>query len=259
MLYLLLTRDCIEIILFSCFIYAFSTWLKTDKNNNLLPYFFCYCILSIAAWMTNLQTITSFLFTYAPIALLIFIVIHERTLQRNFVTLCNPQPYKEKEQHDWLDIILRSTLSSINNNKAVTIIIEHNDSLSSFLISPFFINATLTKELLDIILASTDYDQQKMIWISTNGIIRSINTTWVSTKHHNTPDAFIYSTHTDMIVFHTTPLTRTSTLILDGKEFSSLSAHNLRTLIKKQITPTVCKKDGKVYRERNQSEKSPFF
>lgn len=259
MFYPLLFRDCIEITFFSFGVYTFCIWLKTDKTNNLLPYFLSYCALSLIAWHTQLQTLTPFLFAYTPIALIIFILLHEKTLQKNFVTLRNPQAYPDTQHNNWLDIVLSCTLSGMNAEKKVTFVIEQNDALLPFLCAPFYINALLTKELLDIIITSTEYDEQKMIWIDMNGTLKSINTTWPIQKNDIESDAIFYSTHTDMIIFHTNLVTRTSTLIVHGKEFSSLSAQNLRMLIKKQVATTMLKKNKEPRREYSKVEESLFL
>lgn len=255
MFYPLVLRDCIEIILFSSLIYAFCLWLKTDKTNNILIYFLTYCSVTLIAWTMELQTVSPFLLSYAPIALIIFIMLHERTLQRNFVTLYNPKPKTATQRSDWLDILLSCTLSSINANKAVIVVIEHNNSLTPLLSASFFIDALLGKELLDIILSSNSYDENKMIWIDTNGNLRGMNITWVTQKQSLEDDALFYSSQTDAIIFTISPITRTCTLFIHGTEFPSLSAHHVRMLIKKQLATTHIKNKGTKH-ERNIPEKS---
>src|SRR5579872_2107400 len=128
MYYFLLPRDIIEIIFYASILYAFCTWLKADKTKNLLIYFLAYCTLTIIAWAVQLPTVTPLLFSYGPVALLLFIILHEKTLQRNLVTLCTITPSKIQHE-DWLNTVLSSSLTTINNNKQITVIIEHRNSL----------------------------------------------------------------------------------------------------------------------------------
>lgn len=257
MLYNLLARDIIEIVIYSSCIFTLCKWLKTDKTKNILTYFFAYCGLALCAWITQLPTLSPFLFTYAPIALLLFIVLHEKTLQRNLVTLCSITPTKVQHE-DWLDILLSSSLAIINTNKSITVVIEYKDSLDYFLDAPFLINADINKNVLELLLSSSSYDEQKMVWIDTNGKIRGINVAWIS--HQDvTKDALFYTLQSDAIVLSTHPINRTFTLILENKEMKNLSAHQARTIIKKQLSAQSVPKHKGAYRESSTSEKSlPF-
>src|SRR5260221_10553517 len=147
MFYHLIARDIIEIVFYSSCIFTLCQWLRTDKTKNITIYFFAYCALALSAWIAQLPTLTPFLFTYAPIALLLFIVLHEKTLQRNLVALCSITPARI-EHNDWLDTLLSSSLATINANKAITVIIEHKDALDHFVTTPFSINADLTRNVL---------------------------------------------------------------------------------------------------------------
>lgn len=265
MFYHLLLRDIIEIVLYSSCAFALCQWLKADKTKNILIYFLAYCALALCAWITQLPTLTPFLFTYAPVALLLFIVMHEKTLQRNLVTLCAITPTKI-QQEDWLDTLLSSSLATINTNKSITVVIEHQNSLEHFLDTPFFINAVMGKGILDILLSSTSYDEQKMVWIDTNGRVRGINVAWINHQEKvllrpahaiHKENALFYTMQSDAIVFNAHPMSRTFTLIIKGKETKNLSAHHVRTMIKKQLSPLSSTQGPKgAYRESNKSEKT---
>lgn len=254
MIHLLLIQDVIEILFYSSCAFTLCQWLKVDKTKNIIVYFFAYCALALCAWITQLPTLTPFLFTYAPVALLLFIVMHEKTLQRNLVTLCAITPAR-MEHEDWLDTLLSSSLAIINTNKSITVVIEHKDTLNYFLTAPFIINADMVKNVLDIFLSSASYDEQKMIWIDTSGKIRGINVTW---NHHTEKkeDALFYTTQSDAIVCNAHPISRTFTLIMRGKETKNLSAHHVRTMIKKQLSLLSSTQPKGAYRENSTSEKT---
>lgn len=264
MYYVLLLRDIVEIIFYSVVLYGFCRWLKADKTKNILVYFLAYCTLTLVAWVVQLPTLTPLLFAYAPVALLLFIVLHEKTLQRNLVTLCTITPTKIQPE-DWLDTLLSSSLAVINTNKSITVIIEHQESLEHFLDAPFFINADIGKGILDILLSSTSYDEQKMVWIDTNGRVRGINVSWIN--HHEKmqlrpahalykENALFYTLQTDAIVFNAHHLSRNFTLIINGQETAHLSAHQVQTMIKKQLSIKTSKKHKGAYRENTATEKT---
>lgn len=264
MYYVLLLRDIIEIIFYSAVLYAFCRWLKADKTKNILVYFLAYCTLTLLAWVVQLPTLTPLLFSYAPVALLLFIILHEKTLQRNLVSLCTITPAKI-QQEDWLDTLLSSSLAVINTNKSITVVIENQNSLEHFLDTPFFINAVMSKGILDILLSSTSYDEQKMVWIDTNARIRGINVAWINHQEKaqlrpahalHKENSLFYTLQTDAIIFNAHPLNRTFTLIINGHETAHLSAHQTQTMIKKQLSIKTSKQHKGAYRENVATEKS---
>ena len=253
MLYDLLLRDIIEITLYSSCIFLFCNWLKTDKTKNLLGYFFAYSALVICAWFTQLHTLMPFLCAYAPIALLLFIILHEKTLQRNFVALYSIAPAHVVAQ-DWLNTLISNCLTSINANKSITVVIEHNDGLDPFLDTPFILNASIHKNIFDLLFSSQSYDQQKMIWISSKGHIKGINASWIFNQQINA-DSLFYTLHNDAIIISAHPNTRMFTIIHSGKEIKNIPAHQVYTLIKKQLFISSPKQKG-AYRESNSAETS---
>lgn len=246
MFYHLIVRDVIEIIFYSSCIFTLCQWLRVDKTKNITVYFFAYCAIAISAWIVQLPTLTPFLFMYAPVVLLLFIVLHEKTLQRNLVSLCSITPARI-QCDDWLDTLLSCSLTTINSKKLITIIIEHKSALDHFVHAPLTINADLSKNLLDIFLMSSSYDEHKMIWVNTSGKIRGINVTW-NNKQEKSDDAIIFSAH---------PVSRTFSLIINGKETKNLSAHHVHTMIKKQLSSLSSSQWAKgAYREHTKSEKT---
>jgi hypothetical protein len=254
MFYALLLRDIVEITIYSSCIFVFCTWLKTDKTKNIVVYFFAYCAFTLCAWVTQLSTLTPFLFAYAPIALLLFIVLHEKTLQRNLVALCSITPVQSTAQ-DWLNTVVSSSLAAININKSITLVIEHKDALNYFLDAPFVINADINKNVLDILLSTTSYNEQKMVWITTSGKIRSINVAWVAHQEKR-EDALFYTLQSDAIILSAHPLNRTFTLTTAGKETKNLSAQQVCIMIKKQLSLSFSRKHKGAYRESTAPEKS---
>lgn len=266
MLYFLLARDCTEIIIYSFTIYALCIWLKTDKTKNILAYFLTYCSVTIAAWALEFPTLTPFLFSYAPIAIILLIVLHEKTLQRNLVTLKALTPLQPTPEN-WLDTLLGCALSIINTNKSITIVIENKDSLDYFLVTPFSINADLSKDILTILLTSSSYEEKKMVWITQHGQIKGMNAVWhaerspeQTTIHtlFNKKDALFYTQQSDALIVHINPFQRTFTLITAGKEIPSITSNTIKATIQQHLSPSTTIKNKGAARESSSSEKTLF-
>lgn len=253
MLYNLLFRDTIEIAIFSFCIFYFCKWLKTDKTKNMIGYFFSYSVLLLAAWFIQLPSLVSFLCHYAPVALLLFIVLHEKTLQRNLVTLRSSTSVQTPQ--DWLEILLSGCLATINTNKSITIVIEQNDALNYFLDAPFFINAPINKDVFNILISSPSYDDKKMIWITTTGHIRALNVSWISNQEIK-KEALFYTLQCDAIIINCHPLSRAFSIINNGNETKNIAIHNISGLIKKALFGKILLKHKGAYHENNSSEKS---
>jgi len=257
-------RNCIEILFFTLLIYYFSLWLKADRKKNLLPYFYGYCTLTLVTHFTQLTTISYFLFLFAPVAIMLFILIHQTTLQRNFVALKNIVPAKNIKTN-WPETVIRSFLFAINKNKEIHCVIESKDSLEEFLFSPLILNANIQQGLIHILYESQMFDQKKMLWLNTNGQLVGINSQWREsvfakassdkpifesisqnnkkpqppTLKQKTPDspfvqnALLLSSHTDALFLQITPQKRTFDIIFNGELFNNINSDNALNILKK--------------------------
>jgi len=240
-------REALEIISFSAIIYYFSVWLKKDQHNNLLGYFYAYCLLTATTYTLDLVSLTHMLCLAAPVALLIFIMVHQQTLQKNFVTLRTFSP-AQKENSDWLDAVIRSCLIAINKNKEVICIIEHHDSLRDHLSTAIPLQATIKEDLLTLIIESQTFDQQRLLWINSQGTLLGFNAQWnigideqwiAQEAKEIAPfkqDALFATAKTDAVLIHISPTTRLFTIIMKGKIFEQVSAGNAVPFIKKYLS-----------------------
>lgn len=259
-------RDAAEILFFSAIIYYFCRWLAKDSHKNLVGYFYSYCLLTAVSYTLNISTITHFLILFAPTTLMLFIVFHQFTLQKNFVTLRNIVP-ATPEKTDWLETLVRSCLISISNNKELVCIIEHSDSLSEHISTPLALHAPLSKELLDIVFTSNSFDQYQMLWLDSQGNVLGVNAQWKETaddfaaqtaqgqrwKH----DALLYTEKTDAIVFKVTPASHSFDIVAAGTVFEKVNAANTLTFIGKYLRTSTpgefihANKINKTYHQRS--------
>jgi hypothetical protein len=251
MLYSLLFRDIFEMFFYSSCIFIFLKWLYADKSKELVSYFLGYCCLLIGAWVFELPTLFLCLLYNSSTIVLLFIVLHEKTLQRNFVTLYNPS-LNETDLQDWLEIVMQSCLTSINANKPVTIIIEQKDSLELFLDNQSPVKAHINKHLLDILLLHEAYESDKMIWIDTKNNIKGFNTEFISTEKQKKGTLLFFSMQNDAIMLITDPLLRSFAIVFKGKKIENVSAYQTQLLIKKYLNVSHANKE--IYYENNIDE-----
>lgn len=252
-------RNLIEVIFFTVIIYYFSLWLKQDKKNNLLLYFYGYCTISLIAYYGQLPTISYLMFLFSPVAIMLFITFHQKTLQKNFVTLNNNlQSFTNNtaQKKDWPQEIIRSFLCAINNNKRIFCVIEKNNNLQDFIDSQIYINCNIDHELLNILHSSSTFDQNKIIWLNAKGQIIAINAFFNNSFLNNsiseeTTDknltnnyisnptlafkqkASILSSKTDAILLFITPEQRSFNIIFNGEVFNNINSDNVINIIKK--------------------------
>lgn len=239
-------KDIIEIIALSSIIYLFSRWLYQDTSKKLLLSFYGYCIVLLCSFSFQLFTLGFILLAAAPAAILLFITVHQKTLQKNFVAF-KKVTVTDTVASNWDETLIRECLVVANNNKEITCLIERHESLDQFFVHALPLHGSLDHETLAFITASPLYQEQGMVLISLTGNITAINATWKSPA--STPwltgalnpekigehYALFYSTHFDCIALSITPKRRLFTLIVEGKKHENLSATQALTLVHRHI------------------------
>ncbi len=239
-------RDVLEILFFVSVFYYFCLWLKQDQQKPLLLTFYGYCSLTLAGYWFTLPTIAFVLISFAPVLLVCFIVIHQSTLQKNFIALHSFSAQTLDLQRNYEELLVQSFLIAASDGIPVSCIIEQTDSLTAFLASHHFCNAQLSQPLLDALLQSPHFDATKIIWLQAQGTLVAFNAfwnkssvdQWLTTQEHHAQwlqDALFYTTKTDSIFVHSDPSTRTFTFVSEGKAIDHVAAHQLIGLLKKQI------------------------
>lgn len=235
-------RDILEIGLFYAAFYYAACWLKKDTQKNLIGYFYAYCIIIVGAYTLDLPTLTYCLFISSPIVIMLFILMHHDTLQRNFIAIKNitvtPQPSR-----DWLTLILRGALKTLNANTAALILIEHTDSLASYLTSDYVLDAPVTHGMIELICDEQLLNPQTMAWITSAGTVHAVHATWKNpwtTTNYSQSAAWIenalaHTTHTDALVLFLNPTNHTCSLVLKGIIHEHLSLEHAALLIRSHI------------------------
>lgn len=251
-------KDFVEILFLSGVVYHFSLWLRKDFQKPLLFHFYSYCTAIVICHQLYLTTTTIALITFAPVVLVLFIVLHQDTLQRNFVTFYNIAPKKNSWQ-GWTETLIRSCLVAASHNKAISCIIEKRTMLDEFLKTNHFFDCKLSEGLLDFLIDSNSFHPHDMIWMKDDGTMRGVNSSWkkrsvevwlakeVKEQEEWLQDALFFTAKTDALFFKVEPHTRTFTLIAQGKLLEHVSAQAALKTIKKYLGHFETHKKGEHY------------
>ncbi len=239
-------RDVIEVLFFAGAIYYIQLWLKKDSQRNLLLGFYIYCALFCASYYADLPVLRFILFVFAPAIAMLFIILHQETLQKNFITLSNPA-VPLKEQGNWIDELIKCTLTALNKHKDIILVLERNDSLKNLIHSPYFIYAELKKDVFEILLEKQIPGNDYMIWINQQGKIVSINSAWKTQldedwisqeaehMHVWKQQALYITSKTDALALKINPLSRSFDIVSQGGIVEGMTADAVTTYLKKQL------------------------
>ncbi len=172
--YPLLIKDSIEIIALSIICYWFLRWLATDKQQPLTAYFYAYTFFWGVCYLAQLNTLVSLLEHAFPAVLMFFMLIHQKTLQKNFIHLTKIIPAK-KARSDWLQEIIRFCLQAETD---LYFLVEHKQSLHDLIAINTPMQAQINCELLQFLHHSSDLDPQQYIIIDTRGTLHGLHVQW---------------------------------------------------------------------------------
>lgn len=239
-------RAVTEIFFFSTLFYQISLWLKRDRHHNLLGYWYSYCLIGLLAHALQLNTISSVLFFFTPSIIMLFLMMHQEQLQRNFVALRALKP-AHMPTADWLEQLVRSCIVAVNHNKSLICVVERTDSLQDFLSTSCLFNAELHNSTFDTLITSNIFHDKKLVWLTDRGTLRGLNATW-NIAHEEywqatdsdmpawQQDALFFTGKTDAVVIGIHPINRTFTIIARGQRFENIAAHHALQFLKKLIT-----------------------
>ena len=251
-------KDVIEITTLAITFYQITAWLKKD-NSQLLDYFYFYCLLFIFAYHMELATLSRLLFICSPIAAMLFILSHQKTLQQHFISL--KRRYKPSK-HDWTSALLQTTLMAMNKNRSLICVIERGQSLEDYINTPALIDGHIDEYFLETLLESPKFNESKLLWCNQKGNILGFNAEWlehndqlwiheeISQEHRWKQEALFYTTKTDCLVFMLHPASRCYDVVFNGNIAENITAAQLANLLEtscsinpKKIKKSVALKD----------------
>jgi DNA integrity scanning protein DisA with diadenylate cyclase activity len=240
-------RDAVEILFFSTVAYTVIQWLGQDEQKNLVGPFYSYFALTVITYFLGLGSIFIALLLSLPVGSMLFILLHQRTLQKNYVTLKTLTP-KIEATDQWLEELIQASLRGINKNKTVICIIERQQSLSTFFSARCTFNAPITKELLNLLLSASDSEETAItLWATQAGTLIAINPLWLTpydelwvsdelkVLHKRRQDALLITQKSDAIATILSPESRLFDVLSEGKSFDNISAGYAFSLTKQMI------------------------
>lgn len=240
-------RDAVEIIFFSTVAYLVIRWLKEDEQKNLVGPFYGYFALIVITYFLGLGGIFTALLISLPAGAMLFILLHQRTLQKNYITLKTLTP-KIEATDQWLEELIQASLRGINRNKTIICLIERQQSLKTLLNARCTFNAPITRELLDLLLnTATSNEATITLWATQTGTLIAINPRWLvtydevwvseelKTLHKNRQDTLVITQKSDAIATILSPESRLFDVLEGGKSYDNISAGYAFSLTKQMI------------------------
>lgn len=238
-----LWRDLLEIALFSIsFSYLFY-WLSQDKTKNLIPYVYMYGGLIGAAYFLQLPTVLPGLLFLAPIICTFFFLVHQKTLQRNFIACSALNQIHTPSPTLWSQELIRACVKYIYQHEFVMCIIEGIDSLEPYLSCQQELHAPIQQDLLYLLLCHQNRHYALPILMCAGGMCGGLNVVWheqeasiLHTNHAHVPAQAVTITQTTdalffvMYMHDNQPL---STVVHKGIITPSVSLHNLAVIMQK--------------------------
>lgn len=247
-LYIFGMKDILEIFFISTLFYALQKWLKLDLQKNLLFYFWAYSSFTLTAYYTQAFAVSTILFFGSPIFFGFLLLIHQHTLQKNFITLQKLQ--LPDTLSDWFTEFTKSTLAALNRQKEIIYVIEGSDNLSNFIFSGCNYFAEIQKDSMELFLEKHIGGANSFIWLTHEGKLVAIDATWqlkeqdywISDEarilHKWKQDAIFISQKSDAIICKINPINRTFDIIIQGKLLENISPDVAINVLKKIIFST---------------------
>ncbi len=233
-------KSFVEVLTLSSFFYWLSVWLARDTQKNLLWYFYGYCLFFLLSYGLNITVIATSLLYISPLLFILMIIIHQDILQKNFVSFQKKLPAQAPSQ-EWVEELARSALYALNKNKTFLCIIEHTMDIKPFLKLEYAFATPLNTNLLNFLLESSLFDENRAIVCDTQGKLLGVNGAWKIHQAHSADhknDALLITGKLDAIVIKGNPQTRTFDLTSGGIIQEKLSSHHLIHTIKMRIGGT---------------------
>ncbi|MGE0010011.1 MAG: hypothetical protein AB7F19_05735 [Candidatus Babeliales bacterium] len=254
--------DGIEILFFAVAFFYIAQWLKQDRTQPLLAYFYGYLALTLGSYFCSLFAISFVLCALSPAIAMVFILIHQKTLQSNYIALRNLTPRKQAHHTNWVELLVRSCLVAMNNKKPVMCVIEQRDSLSQFVWAPFILNSYVQPGLIELLLQNPSYDANSFLWLNHEGKLLALSCSWeqfgqeqfTSIWHE---DALLFTAKTDAVVMYADPNSHTFSLIAHDKLIEGLSAPQAVRIMSSYVMPSYQSPKGELkYHDKSKTTNS---
>lgn len=199
-----------------------------------------YCLMLIGAYLLTLPFIFSLLLSATPIVCILLILMHQETLQKNFVI---PQKIVPAlRDSSWIESLIQTCMIASAQNKNLHIVIQHHDDISTYVELGCPVNSFLSKELLLTLVNSSDFHEGSFIYTQSDGTLIAINSSLRNITNKVFSDsvteqiswqefALSLSAKTDVVIVKSDRINNTFTVIMRGMITPKLTAHACSNLI----------------------------
>lgn len=240
--YFFKVTSVLEILLISTALYYWLRLLAQDRQKPLMLWFLSYLACACFIFHIHLPVISHLLLYTAPAVLLFFMLIHQDTLQKNLIRLCNITPV-QPASHDWLTDIVRLCMISIADKKNIYLIIEKTDSLSTLVECSLLLHAPINRSLITLLYSSTMVPANTIWWANRHGKLLGINALVKDTQNDWLADVLLLSSKTDALFISVDATTRLFTLIAHAKMLETEQATHILTAARQYLAlPTTSEK-----------------
>lgn len=227
-------QNIFEIMVISWILYTVIRLLAQDVQKPLLRYFCIYFSIIIIAYSYEYSTLQLLILVTAPALLTFFTIIHQETLQKNFVALYRPAISTKKDL--WHSHLIQFCQKQANKNQSTAFIIEKKQNLESFLTIGVSCNSTFSPIFFDLLYSSPLVFTEQFLLLQYDGTLRGINTeiqphTVLHTNISSDEKELFLSAKTDTLILKMDSATLTFTCIHNNKKLSHLSAHTTNTIL----------------------------
>ncbi len=242
--YSLMIKDVIEISCLSTLCYWCMLWLKQDRQKPLLVYCYLYCLFWIACFLFNLYTLTHLLELTAPVAAMLFILVHQKTLQKNFIGLYKIMPAR-KVQTLWLEELIRFCLQADQN---FMFLIEHRNSIAELLSIGLPLQTDIRSTVLTYLCQSKQFNHDQYILLDTQGTLLGLNVTWrkalalYDIEENCVKKATYFLQEVDAFALYFNHAKREFTLIMHQNTYPAVSAAQVLQSIERYLKTDQTKK-----------------
>ncbi len=245
--------DVFEICVLSAIIYSFSRWCARDRRTPLLLYFYACCAGGMFAHVLNLQTLVAFLQVSWPALVVIFLIVHQHTLQKNYIAGKTIIPAHADAASSWILLLLRAGIRAAAQRKSIVCIMQGNMILDEFLQDFLALNSPINKELLDVLVESTHIKNNSIMLVDQCGILRAFNGCWQAGASEQWIDhAIALTARTDALVWSVHSDTHLLTLVAQGVRVDELSSDKAEAIIAQYVRKHSLVNKSKTHEHINQ-------
>ena len=238
--------DVLEIALLVGVVYSFGLWLKRDRSRRLLNYFYVACGIFLLAVLLDLPVVLAFYKAAWPIMVVLFIVLHQKSLQQNYVAARTIEADTLSVERDWLHVVMRAAFKALQRKKNLFFVIEGKQAIRNYCTTPLVLQSPVQQNMLDMIIESTIIEDNSLVLLNQLGNLVALNGQWImhedlerAVEHEHLPliqrQALFLTSKTDVLVFFAEESNKLLTIMAQGTIVKNLTSDKAELIINQYL------------------------